>query len=192
MTRLHRGLLAALLLLVTALPLEAQVRREDAPAGSGDVGTPTLVQRKDDATQTTSAAGDYVLPAADAYGAQFVRQDHPNRILCNVTTSTAIVLTAVGGSCAAPGAGLSIYITDILFAASAAGIAADAHPTLKYGTGGTCGTGTTIVWQALSASAVLQPDNRTTPIKIPANNEVCWISSTAGSKAIVIGGYIAP
>lgn len=118
--------------------------------------------------------------------------DHPNRFHCTVTVSTATTLTAVGGSCIAPGAGQSLYVTDVIFSASAAGIAADAFPTLKYGTGGTCGTGTAVFWQALTAAAIVAVDNRTQPIKIPANNELCWISSTAGSKAIQISGFIAP
>jgi hypothetical protein len=111
---------------------------------------------------------------------------------CTVTVSTATTLQAVGGSCAAPGAGLSLYITDIAFHASASGIAADAFPTLKYGTGGTCGTGTTVFWGWLSAAAVNAVDNRQQPLKIPANNEICWISTTAGSKFIVISGFIGP
>lgn len=118
--------------------------------------------------------------------------DHPNRIHCVVTVSTATTLQAVGGSCAAPGAGLSLYITDVMFSASAAGIAADAFPTLKSGTGGTCGAATAVVWQALTAAAIVAIDNRSTPIKVTANSELCWISSTAGSKAIQISGFIAP
>lgn len=167
-------------------------KAEDAAHTTADKGLALLGVRKDDATQTTGADADYAGLALDAYSAAFVRQDHPNRVRCTVTVSTATALTAVGGSCAAPGAGLSLYVTDILFTASAAGIAADAHPTLKYGTGGTCGTGTTVFWQALTAAAIVVQDNRSMPIKIPANNELCWISSTAGSKAIVIGGFIAP
>lgn len=128
----------------------------------------------------------------DSTGALMARSDHTGRFHCTVTVSTATSLTAVGGSCAAPGAGQSLYVTDVVFAASAAGIAADAFPTLKYGTGGTCGTGTAVFWQALTAAAIVAVDNRTTPIKIPANNEICWISSTAGSKAIQISGFIAP
>lgn len=130
--------------------------------------------------------------ALDNYNALITRQDHPNRIHCVVTVSTATTVQAVGGSCAAPGAGLSIYVTDVYFTSSASGIAADAFPTLKYGTGGTCGSGTAVFWQALTASAIVAVDNRVTPIKIPANNEVCWITTTAGSKAIQIGGFIAP
>lgn len=130
--------------------------------------------------------------ASDTYGAPLVRQDHPQRFRCTVTTSTATTLTAVGGSCAAPGAGLSLYVTDVLFSASASGIAADAFPTLKYGTGGTCGSGTTVFWGTLTAAAIVVQDNRSIPIKLPENNEICWIASTAGSKFLVIGGFIAP
>jgi hypothetical protein len=165
---------------------------EDVTALSGDTGVAFLAVRKDNSGQTTNADGDYVSPAADAYGDLFVRNDHPNRIRCTVTVSTATTLTAVGSPCSAPGAALSIYVTDIMFDASAAGIAADAFPTLKYGTGGTCGTGTTVFWGALSAAAVSKNEHFSTPIRIPLNNEICWISSTAGSKFITILGYIAP
>lgn len=108
---------------------------------------------------------------------------------CVVTTSTATTITAVGGSCAAV-TGQVLYITDILFSASATGIAADAFPTLKYGTGTTCGTGTTIFWGALSAAAFVTPVSLRTPIKLPAGVDVCWISSTAGSKFLVLSGYL--
>jgi hypothetical protein len=167
-------------------------KAEDATHTSGDVGIMAMGIRKDTNAQTTNADGDYTPGSFDAYGAQFTRVDHPNRFRCTVTVSTATAITALGGSCAAPGAGLSIYITDIEFSSSAAGIAADAFPTLKYGTGGTCGTGTTVFWGALSAAAIRAEKSYATPIKIPANNEVCWITSTAGSKFIVVTGYIAP
>lgn len=166
-------------------------KAEDAAHTSGDVGVMAMGIRKDTNALTTSTDGDYTPASFDAYGVQFTRVDHPNRVRCTVTTSTATVITAVGGSCAAPGAGLSLYITDIEFSASASGIAADAFPTLKYGTGGTCGTGTTVFWGALTAAAIRAEKSFATPVKIPANNEVCWITSTAGSKFIVITGYIA-
>jgi hypothetical protein len=167
-------------------------KAEDATHTSGDIGVMAMGIRKDTNAQTTNADGDYTPGSFDAYGAQFTRVDHPNRIRCTVTVSTATAITALGGSCQAPGAGLSIYITDIEFSSSAAGIAADAFPTLKYGTGGTCGTGTTVFWGALSAAAIRAEKSYATPIKIPANNEVCWITSTAGSKFIVVTGFIAP
>jgi hypothetical protein len=114
-------------------------------------------------------------------------------INCVVGVSTATTIQAVGTSCAAPGAGLSIYITDIEFGTSAAaGTAADSFPTLKSGTGGTCGTGVAIIWQALTGANTTVIANLTQPIKVAANSEVCWIMSTAGSKTIQIHGFIAP
>ena len=114
-----------------------------------------------------------------------------SRFSCVVTTSTATTIQAVGGACVAPVDG-SLYVTDIYFAASAAGIAADAFPTLKYGTGGTCGAGTTVFWGALTAAAYVSGQSFVTPIRLPARNEMCWIESTAGSKFLVVNGYIGP
>ncbi len=143
---------------------------------------------------TAVAEGDVERLRSDVYGHLFVRQDHLNRFRCTVAVSTATTIQAVGGSCAAPGAGLSLYITDILFSTNAAGIAADSFNTLKYGTGGTCGTGTTVFWAAFTAAATQAAAQQSlaTPIKIPANNEICWINTTAGSKFLVISGFIAP
>lgn len=147
-----------------------------------------------DATQLSAVpvAGDMARNRSDMEGRLLVKTDHPNRFRCTVTVSTATTIQAVGGSCVAPGAGLSLYVTDINFAASASGVAADAFSTLKYGTGGTCGSGTTVFWGALSAAANISIQQLQTPIKIPANNEICWINSTAGSKFLVLNGYIAP
>ncbi len=116
------------------------------------------------------------------------------RIQCVVTVSTATTLQAVGGNCAAPGPGKSIYVTDILFATNAGAIAADSFNTLKYGTGGTCGTGTTVWWGAMTTAATQQTviQRFETAFRIPPNNEICWINSTAGSKLLVINGYIGP
>lgn len=173
-------------------------KAEDAPAGAGG-GTGVLMigVRKDSATQETSADADYGAVSLDAYGAQFVRPDHPNRIHCTsgspLAVSTATALTVLNG-CAAPGASLSIYITDINFSTNVSGIAADTFNTLKYGTGGACGTGTTMIWGAFSAAAAQDTviQQLRIPIKIPANNELCWINSTAGSKVVIVDGFIAP
>lgn len=167
-------------------------KAEDAAHTTGDVGVLSLGVRKDTATETTNADADYAAVSLDSYGAVFSRSDHPNRINCLVPVSTATTITAVGGSCVAPGAGLSIYITDIEFGSSAAsGVAADSFPTLKSGTGGTCGTATTVVWQALTAANTTQVANFTVPLKLTTVHELCWIMSTAGSKTIQIHGFIA-
>ena len=172
-------------------------KAEDVALATGDTGV--AVWGVVDATNSTqrAAAGDYSQMTADEYGAQLMRSDHPNRIRCTsgspLAVSTATTLTVLNG-CAAPGASLSIYITDITFASDAQAIAADAFPTLKYGTGGACGTGTAVFWGAFGAAATQMTITQsfTVPIKIPANNEVCWINSTAGSKVVALHGFIAP
>ena len=111
-------------------------------------------------------------------------------VTCIVTISTAVILTAVGGDCAAQ-PGRTLWITDIAFSTNASGIAADTFNTLKYGTGTVCATGTTVFWGALTIAAtqavVIQ--SFVTPIRLPANVDVCWINSTAGSKFLVITGF---
>lgn len=177
-----------------APPIQLALNFGDKSHGGADSSTAPIKTGAKAHTGIPTAVADAtrVNNIADVYGAQFVRDDHPNRIRCTVTVSTATTIQAVGGSCVAPGAGLSLYVTDVMFSASAAGIAADAFPTLKYGTGGTCGTGTTVFWGALTATAIRTSDSFQTAIKIPANNEICWITTTAGSKFIVISGFIAP
>ena len=111
---------------------------------------------------------------------------------CTVTVSTATTITAVGGDCAAE-PGMSHYITDIAAGSTViSSTAADAMPTLKYGTGTTCGTGTVVVWLAQNLANTTVIDNRETPIRIPPGNDLCWIASAAGTKHWVITGYKAP
>ena len=109
------------------------------------------------------------------------RKDGTNTV---VAVSTATTVQALQSSIATNRA---IYITDIEFGSSAAsGTAADSFPTLKYGTGTTCGTGTVVFWQALTAANTTQVANYSTPVKIPKGNDICWIMTTAGSKTIQI------
>lgn len=112
---------------------------------------------------------------------------------CVVTVSTATSLTAVGGNCIAPTSGGSLHLTSIVSSTSDAGIAADSYNTLKYGSGSACGTGTTTVWQAFTPAATQATAGQLfqTPVFIPAGNALCWINSTAGSKAWVIDGFIS-
>ena len=113
---------------------------------------------------------------------------------CTVTVSTATTLTAVGGACAAQATGTALYITDILFTTNAGAIAADAYNTLKTGTGTACGTGTTTIWSAMTVAATQAAvvQSFRSPLRVPPNTDLCWMNSTAGSKALVITGYRAP
>jgi len=156
--------------LLVAAPVSAQTVRV---AGSDSAG----------AMQPVGVTGDSLRTVSDS----------AQRFHCVVAVSTATTVQAVGGSCVAPGAGLSLYITDISFGTSAAaGVAADSFPTLKSGTGGTCGSGTAVIWQGLTTANSTLVDNRTIPIKVTANSEICWIMTTAGSKTLQVSGFIAP
>jgi hypothetical protein len=115
-------------------------------------------------------------------------QGHKDGFNCVVAVSTATGLTA---ACSAIAGNRPMYITDIEFGSSAAAatFSADTFPTLKYGTGSTCGTGTTVFWQAMIGATGQVTSNLVTPIKIPKGNDVCWIMSTAGSKTLQIHGF---
>jgi hypothetical protein len=113
---------------------------------------------------------------------------HPNRVACALTT-TATTSTLVTG-CAAPGAGLSIYITDISVYGGVA-LGATAAATVQYGTGGTCGTPTITYYCQHPATAGCEA-HFVTPKKAAANAEVCLLDATTGTKFITISGFIAP
>lgn len=144
------------------------------------------------AVPTAGTALTGQISPVDPYGIPFVRLDHLNRFTCIQVTSTATILTLIP-TCTAPGASLSRYVTDVTYSSNVNAIGADAFPTLKYGTGGACGTGTVIFWGRLTAVANFS-DHETfvTPFKIPANNEICWMTTSVGSKFVIVNGYIAP
>lgn len=176
---LTRGFLLPLVLIMAVFaiaallmaPAQARQAIQSVLLHVGSIGSPT-------ALTATGTALNVAVPAG---------------IRCYVPVSTATILTAVGGSCATPGAGQSIYITDIAFGSSAAsGTAADSFPTLKSGTGGACGTATDVVWGALGAANTTIVENLSRPIKLTAAHELCWMMSTVGSKTLVITGFIAP
>lgn len=124
----------------------------------------------------------------DVYGVQFVRSDHPNRVRCNLTTAntTSTLVTGCGAV-----ASNSYYITDIsVYGGVAVGAAAAA--TIQYGTGGACGTGTTILSYCQHAATDGCEQHFLTPLKTAANNEVCILDATVGTKFITISGHLAP
>lgn len=168
-------------------------KAEDAAVTSGDVGVAILGHRNEGTAQLTSANNDYGMISIDGYGAVFERQDHPNAWYVN-TLSTATVLTEIK---AVPGAGLSLYVSHIDVTNSVVATAtADAMPTLKYGTGTNCGTGTTTFWRCMNSAiftgCLSAGGNINPPIKLPANNALCFITTPAGTRAWNISGFTAP
>lgn len=122
--------------------------------------------------------------------AQSVKPTEHNIVRCFTHVSTATAITALT-NCAAV-TGQSYYVTDVIFSSSViSSTAADSQLTLKYGTGGTCGTGTTVFWSAMNLALTTVTTHLQTPIRIPKANELCWIHSPAGTKSVVVLGYLA-
>jgi len=88
----------------------------------------------------------------------------------NVSSATTTVLVAASGS-------LAIYVQHFDFMAAAAD-----NVTLEYGTGASCGTGTTVLTGAYPASANggISAGAGTAPILfVPASNALCIVTSAA-------------
>ena len=128
-----------------------------------------------------------VIAVAMVLTGQTTIQGHKDGFNCVVAVSTATTLTA---ACPAIAGNRAMFITDIEFGSTVISTAtADAFPTLKYGTGTTCGTGTTVFWQGQSLAFTTIVSNLQTPIKIPKGNDVCFIHSGTGSKTVQIHGF---
>lgn len=140
------------------------------------------------------ANGDRVNQAYDVYGVQYARNDHVNRFQCTLD-AVAATLTQCQ---AAPGAGLSIYISDVL--AGSTTTTAGQH-LLRYGTGTNCGTGTTTLFPGTTATPRVSSPPTTAAnnaysfrnaLKVPANNALCVLGVATNTTWIVITGFIAP
>lgn len=125
-----------------------------------------------------SAEGDSTRIATDRDGAVYTHQ-HPPRIWHVATEYTTQQTDATVK--AAPGSGLSLYVTDIYIAVNAA-----VNVTLEEGT-------TTLKWryygnsQGQGVSASLK-----VPIKIAANTALTITTSGAVTCTVVVCGYTAP
>lgn len=119
-------------------------------------------------------------------------RNDPQSFTCTVVNASATILTALGGSCVAPTVlNQSIYITDITASASAASTtSADSFLELKSGTGGSCGTGTAVLWGSYNAAMGGAVSDFQVPIKVAANSELCWMDAVVGSKTFIVTGYI--
>lgn len=152
----------------------------DVGAGQNPVAVGAVAETPDDTAPANqvSAEGDVVRIAADRDGAVYTHP-HPPRIW-HVSTEYTTTQTDATVK-AAPGAGLSLYITDIYLAVNAA-----VNVTLEEGT-------TVLKWKYYASG---QGDgasvNFTTPIKITANTLISVTTSAAVTLTLVVTGYTAP
>lgn len=130
-----------------------------------------------------------LLAAADTRPSITVLADVAGRVNCTLL-SAATVSTLITG-CAAPGAGKSIYITDIEVGGGVA-TSLTAPAIVQTGTGGTCGTGTAVVYRCNHGATGQCESHLLTPIKVAANSEICILDGVTGTKSIQVQGYIAP
>jgi len=137
--------------------------------------------RADTTFQTAVADGDRVDALFDVYGQMRVRTDHANLWSYHLNTSSAQTNTQIR---AAPGAGLSVYITDIVFstgAATACNIFFEEGVTTilgPYYLEAIAGRGLALHFQ--------------TPKKCTANTAVTYTTSASIAQSIDILGFIAP
>lgn len=126
----------------------------------------------------TDTDGDVTRLAVDRYGALFVRHGTPFQFSFTNKSASQQTNAAIH---AAPAAGLSIYITDIYFAANGA-----VNVTIETAT-------PTTLWAYYAAAggdgATFQPK---VPIKLPAATALQYDTSAAVEHTLVVCGYIAP
>lgn len=126
-----------------------------------------------------SAEGDAAALRTDMNRILLVNQTHPRGSTVSADYASAQTNTSV---IAAPGASLSIYITDIMLSNGATA----GNVTLLDGSGGT------VKWEAypaINGGAVLTGLRQ--PIKLTANTALCLTSTTVTTHSIFIGYYIA-
>jgi hypothetical protein len=61
---------------------------------------------------------------------------------------------------------------------------------LKTGTGTNCGTGTVAIWAGYTLTFTTIVANFVTPIRVPANTDLCWMHAATGSKHFIVTGYL--
>jgi len=129
---------------------------------------------------SVSAEADVARVRTDRNRRLLVNTFHPN--LWTITPAAYSSAQTNASVKAAPGAGLSLYITDIFVSNGAtAGII-----TLLDGSGGT------VIFRAYTAingGAVL---NLQTPIRLTANTALCITSTTVTTHSVTISGFTAP
>lgn len=166
----------------TAVPITAVgTVADDATTPGNPVMTGGSAVETDGTDPTSvSAEADVAIFRTDRNRRQLVNTFHPN--LWDVTPAAYSVAQTNASVKAAPGASLSLYITDIFVSNGAtAGII-----TLLDGSGGTVKFR---AYCAVNGGAVL---NLMTPIRLTANTALCITSTSCTTHSVTISGFTAP
>jgi hypothetical protein len=138
---------------------------------------------------TPVAAGNNAPAVSDLEGIPYVNMGHPRSVFCQMAAGTGTSLAELTG-CAAV-ASNSYYVKTVVFTGGIAN-AATVPGLLRSGTGTNCGTGTATwatCWHAAAGDCTFYFDP---PIKITQAHALCAIDATAGTKSVMLTGYIAP
>ncbi|MHA2063734.1 MAG: hypothetical protein ACXABY_05045 [Candidatus Thorarchaeota archaeon] len=159
----------------------------DIAHDAADSGNPLKVGFKAYNTDGTApgtavAEGDRANGISDVYGRQLVTTSHPN--LWDATENNATAQTN-NQLKAAPGAGLSLYITDIIISN---GATAGSVKIVED----TAGTPVDRIEEMYFAANGGISKRFETPIKITANTDVGFTSTTVTTHSVTLSGYIAP
>lgn len=156
----------------------------DVAHDTADAGEPVKVGGKAysfDGTVpgTAVAEADRANFITDLYGRQYVETCHPRFFNARADYGAAQTNATVQ---AAPGAGLKLYITDIMISNGATA----GNITLLDGSGGT------VIWEIYTAINGGCVANFKTPIVLTANTLLAITSTTVTTHSLAIQGYIAP
>jgi hypothetical protein len=170
----------------TTQPVSGTVTAVGAAADGATVsGNPVrvgAVGRANGAAPTAVTAGQASNLTTDLEHRLWVQTNHPNTFSCSNDGVSAVTQCQ-----AAPGASLSLYITDLAVSASAA-----INVKIVYGTGTNCATGQTVLIPAMWFNANAGATRTfASPVKVASNNAVCCLPSGA-SGSCSLQGYTAP
>jgi hypothetical protein len=161
---------------------------------TSEVGPLIMVMRHDEGSTInalTQNNGEYTHLVGDSYGALRVNTTSQRSFRCNIS-STATTSTLITGCTSGLLGGLQFYITSMQWSSSIISTTAN-FMRLQSGTGGSCGTGTTVLYDGY-ISAAFMPNNIvfSTPLAGGAGKELCFVHASAGTRLVSIQGYIAP
>lgn len=146
---------------------------------------------------SSATAGNVRRGVVGLDGVLYVRPGSPLLFSGGVTAIAATLTQIV----AAPAAGTSLYLTDIV---ASSDTATAGQMTFRYGTGSNCATGTTTVLPnvaSVTTGKIPYPGNTaaypsifhfSTPIKLPAANALCIICVATNTCTVTASGFTAP
>lgn len=165
---------------VTTIPgIEGDVAHDAADSGSPVKIGGKAYNQDGTVPGTAVAEGDRANFITDVYGRQFVETSHPNLWSASADYAAAQTNATVK---AAPGAGLSLYITDIIISNGATA----GNITLLDGSGGT------VKFELYAAITGGVAHSLRTPIKLTANTLLAITSTTVTTHSVTISGFTAP